>query len=125
MLLLGGLGGAGLASLWMHTPAEPSTPILHEQQPGAAAIAPPTMSLGVVSAPAVTAPTASAGAGAPTYDPREELSTLEAAFALYAQGKCEAARAKLGKRTGRVHAKDYSELRAKIDACLAKDGGTP
>ena len=125
-LVLSGLGGAGLAYWWMHEPAtRAAAAIVQEQDPRSAAPSSPATSSSSASAHAAAEPVAPVDAGAPAYDSREELSTLEAAYALYAQGKCDAARAKLGKRTGRVHAKDYSELRAKIEACLAKDGGIP
>ena len=124
-LILSGLGGAGLAYWWMREPTAPTAAIVQEQEPRNATLASSATSSSSTSTHAAAGPVVTVDAGAPAYDPREELSTLEAAYALYAQGKCEAARAKLGKRTGRVHAKDYSELRAKIEACLAKDGGIP
>jgi len=122
-LIAGGLGGAALV-WWLLGPATPSPVIAREVAPAVtfSSSAAPAMS---ASTHAAAAPAAPADAGAAAYDPREELSTLEAAWTLYLQGKCEAARAKLGKRTGRVHAKDYSDLRKKIEACLTGDGGTP
>jgi len=119
----GGLAGAGLV-WWLLAPAPPSPVIAQaETRPltpsGSAAPS-------IAASPPPVAPPAPADAGAaPAYDPREELSTLEAAWTLYFQGKCGAARAKLGKRTGRVHAKDYADLRKKIEACLTGDGGIP
>jgi len=124
-LALSGVGGAGLTYWWMHEPALPTAAIVQEQEPRSAALpSAPTSSSSAIT-PAAAGSVAPVDAGAPAYDSREELSALEAAYALYLQGKCKAARAKLGKHAGRVHAEDYRKLRAKIEACLAKDGGIP
>lgn len=105
-IALSGIGGGGVAAWWMHRGAPAPAAIVQEEARSAA-------------------PSSAAAAPSVTEEAREELSTLEATYTLYVQGKCEAARAKLGNRTGRVHANDYAVLRGKIDACLARDGGAP
>lgn len=121
--MVSGLVGAGLAYVALREPVTPPPAIVHQEAQASAVsdlAAPPS----TVSTPAAIAPAVLADAGAPVYDPREELSTLESAWTLYVQGQCQAASAKLGRRTGRAHAQDYRDLRKKIAACLAGDGGS-
>lgn len=129
-MILSGLGGGGIVAWWMRGPAAPAAIVQEEARSAmfAGTSAAPSATGDTAPAASSTVPASSsspAGVAAPAYDPREELSTLEAAYTLYVQGHCEAARAKLGKRAGRVHENDYRELRRKIETCLARDGGTP
>ena len=128
-IALSGIGGGAIAAWWLRGHASPVPLVVHEdEQRGPAAITATTSvsTSATTPPPPERAPTVTAASATPNaYDPREELSTLEAAYALYAAGKCDAARAKLGNRKGHVHASDYAELRKKIDACLAKNGGRP
>ncbi|MFO0587286.1 MAG: sigma-70 family RNA polymerase sigma factor [Polyangiaceae bacterium] len=127
-IALSGLGGGAVAAWWMRGHEAGPPAIASEQDarsaPAISISSSATSDLGATLPPRATA-SSTANATANTYDPREELSTLEAAYALYAAGKCSDARAKLGNRKGHVHASDYSELRKKIDACIAKNGAKP
>jgi RNA polymerase sigma-70 factor (ECF subfamily) len=124
-LIAGGLGGGGLV-YWLLREPEPPPPIIarldEPTSTGPVSAAAPATSDSTVASPAPSPPP-DAGAGA--YDTRDELATLQAAYSLFFQGKCKAAREKLGARIGRAHAQDYKDLRRKIDACLAGDGGIP
>ena len=131
-IALSGIGGGAIAAWWLRGQAPAAAVVVHEEEPRASAAN--TAAAGATAsdarqapqrAPSATVTTSATSATPNAYDPREELSTLEAAYALYAAGKCDAARAKLGTRKGHVHAADYAELRKKIDACLAKNGGRP
>ena len=128
-IALSGIGGGAIAAWWLRGQAPAAPVIAHEEPPRATAAntaAAGATASGTTQPQRATSATATATSATPNaYDPREELSTLEAAYALYAAGKCDAARAKLGARKGHVHAADYAELRKKIDACLAKNGARP
>lgn len=123
-MFLGGLGGGGLV-YWLSREPGPAVSALQADATPTATVAASGAPASTNSAAVATGVAAPADASAPAYDPRSELANLEAAWALYLQGKCAAARNKLGSRKARVHAKDYEELRRKIEACLSPDAGTP
>lgn len=123
-MLVGGLSAGGLVSWLSREPAPTPSAVLAEPAPAATASTSDAPASTTGAPPATTLPPP-ADASAPVVDPRAELATLEAAWTLYLQGKCSAARTKLGSRKARVHAKDYEELRQKIEACLSAGAGTP